>query len=159
MSKSWIREAQDAYEALGQSERAAVDAATTRAVRACEKRRDLLYHRARRMEAKGKEQERVISDQRSMEANSLAIDVAIACGGAHEFHNIEEVSGFTFDVALQLMRAGRAVSRTAWREIDGSLSLALDGDQLVVRIGAGRINRPVLHSEDILASDWHEVPL
>lgn len=148
--RNWIREAQDAYEALDQKEREAVDAATTRAVRACEQRRDLMYAHARQMEAKGDERERMISDQRSMEANTLAIDVAIACGGAHSFKNIEPVANFTFDVALQLMRAGATVTREAWTE----LALALDGDQLVLMAGASRFNRASLASEDILASDW-----
>lgn len=74
---SWIREAQDAYEALGEKEREAVDAATTRVIRACERRRDIMYARARRMEAAGDEREQTICDQRSIEANLLTVEVAI----------------------------------------------------------------------------------
>lgn len=88
---SWISEALDAYEKLGESERAAVDAARDRVVRACERRCSLMHRRAREAEAKGDDRGREVFDQRAIEANVLAVEASVAIGGRGSFRNLDAI--------------------------------------------------------------------
>lgn len=96
------------------------------AVRACEKRRDLMWNRARQQDdtPEGSSLMRRIYDERAIEANVLSVEVAVAMGCKVEYKNIEQIP---IESDLDLKERKELQSALQWLVSTVENSTYLDG--------------------------------